>query len=159
MKFPIGTLVVEKKDIRPHTSYPISKVVGTLDGALLLGFWGFGYEGETKQEDFLGDKPGSRSWREGIRRFQDHELFTTNEARAEQLRLETAKSILESEFDSIQDQIQTKLEQAAKLTDEVADLLVKHNKTFEDVLQETVPLYKAQRKGGWRHSTLQCKVG
>lgn len=159
MKFAIGAIVVEKKDLRAHTSYNTQKVVGYLDGALLLQHHGFAFEGEITEESFDFDKPGSRTWREGIRRFQENEVFTPEEALAEIRRLEEAKAKLEGEFDSVVEQVRGKMEQAAALTSEAADILVKHKKTFDDVLEEGVSLYKAQKKGGWRHSTFQCKVG
>jgi hypothetical protein len=158
MKFAVGSFVVEKSSIRAHTSYNIQKVVAHHEGSLLVEHHGFGFDSEIHEEKYES-LPGSRSWREGFQRYQENEVCTIEETKAELVRLETAKALLESEFDSITEQVRTKLEQAAQLTDEAADILVKHKKTFEDVLNESVPLYKAQKKGGWRHSTLQCKVG
>lgn len=160
MKFSIGDKIVERSLIRAHTSYPVYQVVGILDGNVLATHWGDGFDGELHHYDFYDDEePGSRSWRGAIQRYQESELFTPEEALAELRRLESAKSKLEMEFDAVKEVLKGKLDLAAKLADEAADLAVKHNKTFENVVDECVPLYKALKKGGWRHSTLQCKVG
>lgn len=158
MKFTVGSKVVEKTHLRAHTSYNIMEVVGTLGDDLLTKHFGFAFDGEVTNEGWV-DKPRSRSWREGIQRYEEDELCTPEEALAHIRKLEEAQSKLEDEFTVVKDQIQAKLEQASKLADEAADILVKHKKTFEDMVHESVPLYKALKKGGWRHSTLQCKVG
>lgn len=158
MKYPVGSLLVEKKTIKAHTSYNVQKVVAHLDGALLTQHYGFGFDGEVHEEDYHSE-PGSRGWREELQRYQENELCTIEETKAELARLETAKAILENEFASVRDQIQEKLAAAAKLAEEATDILVKHNKDYEDMLQECGPLYKALDKGGWRHSTLRCKFG
>lgn len=158
MKFAIGDKAVEKSQLRAHTSYNVMEVVGTLNGDLLLQHFGFAFDGEITNERWV-DKPRSRSWREGIQRYQEDELCTPEEALAEIKKLEAAKSKLEEEFGAVQELIGANLAQAAALVETAANLAVKCNKTFEDVLNESVPLYKALKKGGWRHSTLQCKVG
>lgn len=160
MKFAVGDIVVEKTDIRPHTSYNTQKVSAVLDGFLLLEHHGFAYDGEIHEEEYTRDaKPGSRSWRESLRRFQESELFTPEEALEELHRLEAAKKKLEDEFAAVRDQVQEKLTAAAKLAEEATAILTKHNKDYEDMLQECGPLYKALDKGGWRHSTMRCKFG
>lgn len=160
MKFAVGDIVVEKTDIRPHTSYNTQKVIAHLDGSLLLEHHGFAFDGEVHEEDFTRDsKPGSRSWREGLRRFQESELFTPEEAVEQLHKLEAAKSKLEDEFAAVTDEIVGKLEQAAKLVDEAATMVDKSGHSFEDLVRECGPLYKALEKGGWRHSTMRCKFG
>lgn len=160
MKFSIGDIVVEKKDIRPHTSYNTQKVVGLLNGALLLEHHGFAFDGEIHEESFASDdKPGSRGWREGLQRFQESELFTPEEAVTELHKLEAAKNKLEEEFASLTTEITGKLEQAAKLVDEAATMVDKSGHSFEDLTRECGPLYEALKKGGWRHSTMRCRFG
>lgn len=162
MKFAIGDKVVEKQNThnRAHSSYPVSQVAGVLNGALLLIPWGDGFDGELRHYDFYDeDKPGTRGWREGIQRHTEDELFTPEEALAEIRRSEAAQSQMDKEFAAVKDQIEAKLDQAAKLADEAAVMILKHKKSFEDLTHECVPLYQALKKGGWRHSTMQCKVG
>ena len=160
MKFAIGDKVVEKKNVGAHSSYPVSQVAGLLNGALLLTPWGDGYNGELHHDDFYDeDKPGTRAWREGIQRHTEDDLLTPEEALVEIHKLEAASSKLNEEFAAVKDQIEAKLDQAAKLADEAAVMILKHKKSFEDLTHECVPLYQALKKGGWRHSTLQCKVG
>ena len=150
--------MVEKAHLRAHTSYNIMEVVGTLGDDLLTKHFGFAFDGEVTNEGWV-DKPRSRSWREGIQRYEEDELCTPEEAIAEIKKLEEAKSKLEADFEAVQELITSNLKDAAALVETAANLAVKCNKTFEDVVHECVPLYKALKKGGWRHSTLQCKVG
>ena len=152
--------MVEKEDIQPHTSYTVKKVVGHLNGALLLEHYGFAWDGEITPEDFSEySKPGSRGWRDNIRRYQEDQLFTPDEALTEIRRLEADKSKLEKEFTGVRDLVTSKLNRAAELVDEAAALTTERGKSFYDMIQECVPLYTALKKGGWSHSTLQCKVG
>lgn len=160
MKFAIGDRVVEKKDIRAHTSYNVQKVSAHLDGFLLLEHWGHGYDGELHEEDYSEyNKPGSRGWRESLQRYQEEELFTPEEALAELRKLEEAKSKLDEEFGAVRDLIAANLKQAAELVETAASLAKKCDKDFEDLIQEGGALYKALDNGGWRHSTMRCKYG
>lgn len=155
MKFSIGDLIIEKKTIEPHTSYVIYKVVATLDGALLAVHWGGGYGGDI-HEDEWEDEPGSRSWRSALQRYQEEELFSLEEAEKERLRLEVSKNSLNQEFETIRDQLRSKLDQAAVLVREAGDLVKAHDKEFYDLKQECMPLYNALKDGGWSHSHMKC---
>jgi hypothetical protein len=155
MKFSIGDKVVEKKTIQPHTSYNVLKIVGTLNGALLLEHYASGYDGEVHPNTWT-DEPGSRSWRSALERFQEEELFTVEEA-VEQLQcLESLKTQLDREFDGVRSQIGDQFDQAAIHIKE-ANALVKHfGKDFYDLKQEGMKLYKALDEGGWVHSHFSC---
>lgn len=160
MKFSVGDLVIEKAHIRARTSYNVSKVIAYLDGALLLEHYGHAYDGEIHYEDYDDlNVPGSRTWREGLQRFQEQELFTPEEALKELKRLEEADSKLNQEFNDVKEQIVAKLEEAAKLANEAADMITKVDKTFEDMIYDCVSLYKALDRGGWSQSTMHCKFG
>jgi hypothetical protein len=157
MKFSIGDKAIEKKTIRAHTSYVVSEVVGTLDGALLLTHWGDGFDGEIRHYDFLDeDKPGTRGWREGIQRYQETELYTPAEAVEELHRLEAAKRDLDNAFEAIRDQIQTKMNQAAALVKDAGTLAKTYDREFFDLKQDCVALYRALEDGGWSHSHMSC---
>lgn len=155
MKFSVGDLVVEKTDIKAHTSYNTQKVVGIFEGALLLEHHGFAFDGEIHPEEYESEV-GSRSWRESLRRFQEEELFTPDEAVEELHRLEAAKSKLAEEFDAVRDQLHAKLQQAAALVKEAGELAKAHDKEFYDLRAECMPLYKALESGGWSHSHMRC---
>lgn len=160
MKFDVGSLVVEKKSVRAHTSYNVQKVTAILNGALLLEHHGFGFDGEITAEDYSEyNKPGSRGWRENLQRYQEEELFTPEEALAEISRLEAVKSKLDEEFGAVRDLIAANLQQAAELVETAASLAKKCDKDFEDLIQEGGALYKALDNGGWSHSTMRCKYG
>lgn len=155
MKFAIGQQVVEKEALRAHSSYNVLKVVAILDGALLLEHYGFGCDGEVHHEDWE-DKPGTRGWRESLQRYQESDLLTLEEAVEELHRLEAAESKLNQEFETVRDQVQEKLEQAAALVKEAASLTTAHDKSFYDLKRECMPLYLALNEGGWRHSHMEC---
>lgn len=160
MKFAIGDKVIEKAYIYTHTSYPVQQVVGVLDDALLLTPWGDGFAGELHYHTYLDEyKVGSRVWRESVQRYTEDELFTPEEALTELRRLEAAEDNLEQQFELVQEQVRILLAQGTQYVEEAAALVAKHKKTFEDVVNDCIPLYKALKQGGWRHSTLKCKVG
>ncbi len=157
MKFSIDDKVIEKTAISAHTSYPVLKVVGVLGDALLVQYWGHGFDGDMQREDFLLDsKPGSRVWREGIQRYQESELFTPEEAIAKLRRLELSKSKLDIEFEAVRNQIAEKLNQAATLVKEAGSIAKPFNRDFYDLKQECMPLYRALDDGGWSHSSMRC---
>ena len=155
MKFSIGDQVVEKKNIQPYTSYNVLKIVSILDGALLLEHYGFRSEGEIHLEVY-SNEPGSRGWREGLRRYQEEELFTLEEAEAEKHNLEAAQSKLSQEFDAVHYQLQGKLDQAAVLVEGAGLIAKAHNKIFFDLKKECMLLYQALDRYGWSHSHMQC---
>lgn len=157
MKFNIGDKAVEKKLIQPYTSYPVMQVVGKLDEFLLLTWWGDCFDGDLIQQDYLLDsKPGTRSFREGIMRFDEEEIFTPQEAHAEQKRLESEKSKLDAEFSKVQKEIEKKLHQAAMLVKEASALAKPLEKDLFDLKNEGMELYRALSAGGWSHSHMKC---
>lgn len=158
MKFAVGDKAVDKTVIKPRTSFPVMEVVGVLGDALLLQFWGDGFSGEISKDPFTDEmyEPGSRSWREGLMRFTEEELFTPDEALAEIKKLEAAKSKLDDEFDGVRDQIAEKMAQAASLAKEAVALMTPFDRDFCDLRQECLPLYDALDEGGWRPSHMRC---
>lgn len=159
MKFSIGDLVVEKKELRPHTSYNIHKVVAFLDGDLLATHYGYAFDGEVNPESGFNSEPGSRGWRTNIIRLEEKELCTPEEALIELHSLEAAKSKLEAEFESIRDQVKTNLDQATLFVKKAFEVIKPLNKEFRDLTQECSDLFIALDDGGWAHSTLSCKHG
>lgn len=160
MKFQIKDKVIPKDSIKAHTNYLVSEVVGVLDGALLTMMWGDGFGEELHHYDFLEDsKPGDRSWRGAIQRYQEDELFTPEEALAELRRLEGVKSKLEQDFEGVRSQVQEKMNKAAALVKEAGKLVEPTGKDFYDLTAECKELYLALNEGGWSHSTMRCKYG
>lgn len=160
MKFQIKDKVIPKDSIRAHTNYLVSEVVGVLDGNLLTMMWGDGFGDELHHYDFLEDsKPGDRSWRGAIQRYQEDELFTPEEALTELRRLEAIKSQLEKDFDGVRSQVQKKMNQAALIVKEAAKLVEPTGKDFYDLTEECEQLYRALNEGGWSHSTMRCRYG
>lgn len=158
MKFKVGDKAVDKTVIKPRTSFPVMEVVGVLGDALLLQFWGDGYDGEISKDTFTDEynKPGTRSYREGVMRFLEEELFTTDEALAHIKSLEAAKSKLDEEFSGVRDQIAEKMAQAASLAKEAVELMKPFDRDFCDLRKECLPLYDALDEGGWRASHMRC---
>ena len=157
MKFAIEDLVVVKKEVQPSSSHCVSKVVAILDGALLVEFYGDCYEGEVHAyPDAAMNKPGSRKWQLGLVRYQEEELFTVEESRQEQLRLQNAKNKLDDEFGEVRDQLEEKLNAAAVLVKEAATIATAHKRTFYDLKHECMPLYEALDDGGWSESHMRC---
>lgn len=160
MKFSINDLVVIKTLIHPHTSYSVNRVCAILDDAYLTVGYGFAFDGEIQKDDLEDlDKPGSRHWREGIQRYQEHELFSMDEAVIELRRLENVKSKLESDFESTRPQIQERMNKAAALVKEAVGIIKPLDKEFYDLTSECKELYLALKDGGWSHSTMSCKFG
>lgn len=160
MKFQVGSLVVMKKTLQAKTSYVVHKVVGHLDGALLLEVIGSGFGSEILCDVLHSDtKIGSFNWRQGISRALESDVLSVEDTLVELRKLEEAKSKLEEEFSLVESEIIQKLDQAAVLTEDAASLIKKHNKKFNDVLKGCKPLYEALKAGGWSHSTMQCKFG
>jgi hypothetical protein len=155
MKFSIGDQVTEKEGIHPYTSYNVLKVISILDGALLAEHYGWSSEGKIYPEDYTSEI-GSRGWREGLRRYQEEELFTLEEAEAEKYNLEVAQDKLSQEFYAVRVQLKKKLDQAAALVEEAGAIAQAHNKTFFNLKVECMPLYLALNGGGWSHSHMQC---
>jgi hypothetical protein len=124
MKFAVGDKVIEKARIMARASFPVYQVVGVLDGALLAKFWGDGFDGEIEEDTTRAefDEPGSRSWREGIVRYQEDEVFSAEEAVAEWKRLGEEKSKLDTEFQELRAKIQSRMDQAAALVKEAQDM-------------------------------------
>ena len=157
MKFSIGDIAVQKTDVRAHTSYNPLKVIGVLNEALLLEHCGTGYGEEIHEESYEEfNYPGSRMWREGILRCQEEELFTPEETVAELRRLEAAEDKLTQEFEAVRDDIQGRMERAADLVKEAADIVKAHNRKFSDLKSECMSLYEALDIGGWSHSHMRC---
>lgn len=156
MKFRVGDLAIEKTLLRPHTSYNVNQVVAIVDGALLLENYGHAYDGEIHPYNDEFNKPGSLGWRGSLRRFQEDELVTPDEAVAEIKRLEDAKAKLEKEFEGVRSQIQSKMDQAAALVQEAADLAKAYEKDFYDLRSDCRTLYQAMSNGGWSHSSMKC---
>jgi len=160
MKFAIGDKVIQKSSVRAHTNYPVDVVVGFLEDAVLTMGWGDGFGSEIRHYDFYEDvKPGDRSWRSAVSRYQESELLTPEETLLELERLETVKSQLEKDFEGVREQVQTKMDQAALLVQEATVLVKPTGKDFYDLVQECKELYLALSKGGWSHSTMKCKFG
>ncbi len=158
MKFSIGDKVIEKKLVAAHTSYPVNKVVGVLDGDLLVEGWGFGFKDELTEDDY--DSPrGSRGWRSGIVRYSEDELFTPEEVVAELKRLEETKSKLEDEFNAVRELVAKNMNDAARLVKQANDLVKPTGKDVYDLTTECKELYMALKDGGWSHSTMTCKYG
>lgn len=155
MKFSIGDKVVEKSDCRAFSSYPVWEVVSFLQDDVLIVFWGDGFNGELHPTEWP-DEPGKRSWHESIHRFQESELLSLDEALNEIHRLEAVNNKLEEEFNSLRDQIQEKLAQAASLVEEVNALAAARNKDLCNLKDECKPLHKALEAGGWRSSYMRC---
>jgi hypothetical protein len=156
MKFSIGDMVVEKETLKAHTSYNVSKVVGFLDGALLLEHYGFAFDGEVHPEDYKSE-PGTRGWRKEIQRYQEEELCTPEAAVKELHRLGAIKDKLNEEFEGVRESIQAKLDAAAVLVQEAADIAKPFNKELDDLSREECrKLYEAQEKNGWRASHVRC---
>lgn len=160
MKLSVGDLVVEKKELRPHTSYNIFKIVAFLDGTPLAIHHGFAFDGEIKYESkLLSDVRGSRSWRTSVLRLDEKELCTPEEAIVEIHRLESVKSKIESEFELIRDQIKTNLDQATAVIKKTGELMKPFGKELRDLPNECSDLFLALDDSGWSHSTMQCKHG
>ena len=160
MKFQIKDKVVPKDHLKAHTNYMVLEVVGYLDGAVLTMHWGDGFGEELHHYDFLEDtKPGDRSWRGAIQRYQEEELLTPEEALAELRKLEDKKSKLEAEFESVRNKVQEKMSQAAVFVKEASALVDPTGKDFYDLAVECKELYLALNEGGWSHSTMRCKYG
>lgn len=155
MKFSIGDLVVEKKEIKSFTSYNVSKVAAILNGDLLIKHYGCIFDGELTAEEFES-KPGDRSYRQSFLRFQENELLTTDEAVEKLHRLEAAKSKIENEFESVRNQIHSKMNNAALLVKEADSLAKAYDKNFWQLKDECMPLYRALKDGGWSHSHMSC---
>jgi hypothetical protein len=157
MKFSIGDKAIQKKDIHANSSFPVYQVIGILNGDLLMTHWGSGYGEELNRYEFYDeDVPGTRGWREGISRFQEEELFTTQEAMEELHRLEAINNKLNEEFNGVREQIQKKIEQAAVLVDEAYALAKPFDKDFFDLKKECSSLYHSLNDGGWSHSHMKC---
>lgn len=155
MKFVVGDKAVEKALVRAHTGYPVYKIVGTLDGALLAKYWGNGFQGE--HEEFpMGDKPGTRSYRSSIVQYSESELFTIDEAQIEIARLEVEKDKVEGEFEKVRASLGDKMNQAAALVQEVVNNLNSLGKNFDALRREGMPLNDALEAGGWRPSNMRC---
>ncbi len=157
MKFAIGDKAVEKSNVRAHTNYLVYMVVGILDGAYLVKFWGDGFGDEVTECEYdMEGEPGSRGWHTAIIRYQEEELFTPEEALVELRKLESDLSKLEKEFNGVRDQIQQKLDDAATLVREAAALAKPFDKDFYDLKRECKSLYHAMDDGGWSHSNMRC---
>ena len=159
MKFSIGDLVVEKKDLRPNTSYNVHKIVSFLDESLLCNHFGFGFDGEITSESSSLPVRGTRSWRANIVRLEENEVCTTEEALTEIHNLEAAKSKIEAEFESMRDLVKTNIDQATAFIKNANEILKPHNKTFFDLSTECSELFIALDDGGWSHSTMKCRYG
>ena len=155
MKFSIGQLVVEKNTIQPHLPYNVQQVVAILNDVLLLEHYGIAYDGEVSKEDWLYDI-GSRSWREGLQRYQENELYTLEEALIELRYREAQQTKLASDFEAVRLQLKDKLDQAASLVQEAGEIANLHYKDFYDLKEECMGLYEALNRGGWSHSSMQC---
>lgn len=155
MKFSIGDKVVEKKMVKPLSSYPVLKIVGTLNGVLLLTNYGSGYDGEVHSDNWT-DEPGSRSWRSALEQYQEEELFSLEEAVEELRRLELAKKQLDKEFDGLLSQIQDKFDKAAILVQEADAMAKAFGRDFFQLKRESMALYRALDEGGWSHSHMSC---
>lgn len=158
MKFSIDDKVIEKSNLRPHTNYVVSKVVGFLDGNILTIMWGDGF-GEELHEYNFSEKVGSRSWRGAVQRYAEDELCTPEEALTILKQLESSKDYMEEEFNKLRSRIQSKMEKAATLVKEAADIISPYEKEFYDLTEECKDLYLALKHGGWSHSTMSCKYG
>jgi len=160
MKFSIGDKVVQKTSVQAHTNYPVEIVVGFLGDAVLTMSWGDGFGDEIRHYDFYEDiKPGDRSWRSAISRYQESELLTPEEVIVQLRKLEDEQSKLEAEFESVRTHVQEKLNQAAVLVKEATSLVEPTGKDFYDLTEECRELHFALSKGGWSHSTMKCKYG
>lgn len=160
MKFSIGDKVIEKTSLHAHTNYCLYEVVSHLDGALLVKFWGDGFGGELHEyKDTMEGKPGSRSWRSAIIRYQESEVCTPEEALAELKCLEETNSKLEEEFNAVRELIAKNMGDAARLVKQASDLVKPTGKDFYDLTTECKELYVALKDGGWSHSTMSCKYG
>lgn len=159
MRFSIGDLVVEKKDLQAHTSYNVQKVVSFLGESLLTTHYGHAFDGEVDPDTFSDNKPGSRMWRTNIIRVEEKELCTPEEAIEEIRRLESLASKMSAEFELVRDQVKLNLNQAAALVNKAAELIKPGNKEFYDLPQECSELYLSLKNGGWSHSTMVCRYG
>lgn len=157
MKFSIDDQVAERCDIHPRSSFNIYKVIGFFEGAVLATWWGHAYDGDVMREDFLLDnKPGTRSFRTAILRFEEKELITPEEAFAEQKVQEAARNKMEEEFEGLRSQIREKMDQASLLVDEAVATLASYGKSFIDLQEECSLLSNALDRGGWRESSMHC---
>lgn len=156
MKFFIGDKVVEKNSLRPRSSYCVEKVVSILDGALLIEHYGTAFDGEIHQFDDDLNAPGTRSWREGIRRHQEDDFLTPEEAIQEIHRLDLEQNKLTQEFEAVQSKIEDKLQKAAALVKEAGAIAKTCDKDFYDLKKECMPLYRVLEEGGWSHSHMSC---
>ncbi len=160
MKFQIKDKVIPKDSLRAHTNYLVSEVVGYLDGAVLTMMWGDGFGEELHHYPFLEDsKPGDRSWRGAVQRYEESELMTPEDALKHLRELEAEKSKLEAEFESITQPVKEKLDQAAALVKEASVLVEPTGKDFYDLTEACKELYLALNGGGWSHSTMRCRYG
>ena len=158
MKFKVGDKVVDKSLLRARTSYPVYQVVSFLGSDVLTKFWGDGFDGEITEDESRVefDTPGSRCWREGIVRYQESELISSDEALAEMKRLDSDKLKLEEEFKALRTKIQSKMEQAAELVKQAQDIAESVGKELPDAYSECRPLFQAIRKSGWTPSSMSC---
>lgn len=155
MKFSIGDLVIDKKDVKAYTSYNVKKAVGILEGTLLLEYYGDGFGGEINPSDWIVES-NTREWRSAIERYLEGDLLTPEEVVAELNKLQKEKDNLNKEFDQIRSRLEIKLKQAASLVEEVGIITKTYNKELSDLKNECKPLYQALDNGGWSHSSMSC---
>jgi hypothetical protein len=156
MKFAIGDKVVDKTTVKAFTSHSVYEVVGVLDDSLLLKHWGDCFDGVLDHYDFLDKSPGTRGWREGILRYQDNELITTDEALKQLAVLENIQDLLDDDFEKVKSQFQQKINQAAAIVKEANELINPFDRVLSDLRDECMPLYLALHNGGWSHSHMSC---
>jgi hypothetical protein len=98
----------------------------------------------------------TRSWREGIVRYQEEELLSTEEALAHLKLLDAEKSKLDEEFQILRTKIQAKMDQATALVKEAQDMAESVGKELTDAYSECRPLFRAIRESGWTSSSMSC---
>lgn len=154
-KFNIGDQVVEKENVQANRSFPVMSVVSFLDDHVLVAHIGFSFQGEFHKEDYVSDV-GSRGWREAVLRYEDSELFSLEEAYAEQRKLENAKQNLEEEFARVRVYITAEIDMATKLMKKAAETAVSVGKDLSDLKEECRGLFHVLDDNGWRHSNMKC---
>lgn len=161
MKFNLNDLVVLKTALHPRTNYCVYSVAIIYEGSYLLKFHGDVYQYESKEvdttyRDEYESKPGTRSWREGLQRYQEDELFSLEEAAAEWDRISNVKDQMEKDFIAVKSQVEEKMKAAAALVAEANALVLPLDKDLCDLTKECMPLYNALDNGGWRSSNFRC---
>ena len=91
-----------------------------------------------------------------IQKFNASDLVSEDEANIELSKLEAEHNKLNNEFETIRKEIALKLTKAAELVKDAGMMLVNHDKTAYDLMEEFKPLINEIGKTGWTPSNIDC---